>query len=168
MALISITTDDPDALDRAPVFPVLPSGKHLFVVANRLEVTQSEKGNDVIRLEARCQDEDDNKGMVVFHNFVFIKDPVTDGQKKSLEINNGQFAQFTAGCGVATMAHIKAGGKYDLDDFEGKFFNANSAVKLEDTNELDEAGNKIKQRRASVKQFLFCVEEEETEEGSAS
>ena len=163
MPLINITSESGNAEDlfKQPEYPVLPAGKHLFVVAKKIEITQSEKGNDVIKAEFRCQDEDENKGMVVFENFVFINDLQTDGQRKSLEINQARFSQFTVACGVATVAQIKAGEDFDLDDFETKVFSAVSMVKLEDTQELDPAtGKAIKKPKASIKQFLFESESE--------
>lgn len=158
MPLINITAESGNAEDLfKPVeYPVLPAGKHLFVVAKKIEITQSDAGNDVIKAEFRCQDEDKNKGMVVFENFVFINDVQTDGQRKSLEINQARFSQFTVACGVATIEAIKAGEDFDLDDFETKVFQADSVVKLEESQEIDSNTNKpIKKPKASIKQFLF-------------
>ena len=158
MNLINITSDsgDSDALFKDPEFPVLPAGKHTFVVANKLAVIDSSTGtSDLIKAEFRCQDEDANKGMGVFHNFVFIKDPQTDGQKKSREINQAEYAQFVVSCGVATEAQVKAGENFDLDDFETKVFEAVSVVKLENTQEIGEDGKPKKAQKASIKKFLF-------------
>jgi hypothetical protein len=109
----------------------------------------------MINCEFRCQDEDANKGIAVFENFVFIKDPQTDGQKTSLQINQSNFAQFTVACGVATQAQVAAGEDFDLDDFERKVFEAISVVKMEDSQELDDNGKPIKTRRAKIKKYLF-------------
>ena len=158
--LINITVDDSDALFKAPEYKFLPAGVHLFLVGNgplAVEVVES-SGNDIIKLQARCQDDDENKGTVVFHNFVFIKDPQTDGQRKSVEINNAQLAQFTAACGIATVDEIKAGTKFDLDDFTAEtFFRAETVVKNENVfpEELDEDGKPKKAPKASIKRFLF-------------
>ena len=168
MPLINITSESGNAEDlfKQPEYPVLPAGKHLFVVAKPIKMEKSssaaqmevpeEDRNNIVKAEFRCQDEDANKGMVVFENFVFINNPQTDGQKKSLEINNARFAQFTVSCGVATVEQIKAEEQFDLDDFETKIFSAVSIVKLEDSQEIDPSTDKpIKKQKASIKQFLF-------------
>lgn len=157
--LINITVDDPEELFKPPEYKVLPAGVHLFCVGNGplvLETVES-SGNKIIKLQARCQDEDENKGTVVFHNFVFITKPVTAGQHKSIEINNAQLAQFTAACGVATIEEIKAGADFDLDDFtDESFFQAETVTKMEETNEVEADGvTKKKALKASIKKFLF-------------
>lgn len=158
--LIDIIVDDPDELFKAPEYKVLPAGVHLFCIGKTplvIEVVEG-SGNDIIKLQACCQDDDENKGIMVFHNFVFIKDPQNDGQRKSVEINNAQLAQFTAACGVATIEDIKAGVKFDLDDFTDEvFFKAETVIRKEDVfpAELDENGNKKKANKASIKRFLF-------------
>jgi hypothetical protein len=166
MGLINVSIgDDPDALFARPEYKIPSKGKHLFVVANKLEVTDSSTGaSDVIKCEFRCQDEDENKGAAVWHNFVFIKNPQTDGDRKSIEINNAQLAQFCVACGVKTVEEIKAGENFDLDDFEGEHFEADVRITNEPVypQELDDDGNPIKARKASIKQFLF--EPEKTEE----
>ena len=155
--LINITVDEPEDLFKAPEYKVLPAGVHLFCVGNSLAVEVVESsGNDIIKLQARCQDEDENKGTVVFHNFVFIKNPTTDGQRKSIQINNAQLAQFAVACGVSTVDQVKAGEDFDLDDFgEESFFKAETVVKSEETRELNDDGTKKKAPKASIKKFLF-------------
>ena len=160
MGLIKIESETPEDLFKPMEFPVLPQGKHLFIVANKLEITVvEESGNDLIKLEARCQDEDDNKGTVVFDNFIIVKDPQTDKHRKGQKMHQAKFAQFVAACGVATPEEIAAGVEFDLDDFEGKVFQAVSRVSMEPVYpaELDENGNPVKARRASIKQYLHDV-----------
>ena len=158
--LINITVDEPDELFKAPEYKVLPAGVHLFCVGNgplSLDVVE-DSGNDIIKLQARCQDDDESKGTVVFHNFVFIKNPENDGQRRSIDINNAQLAQFTAACEVATIEEIKAGAKFDLEDFtEETFFKAETVIKNEDVfpADLDENGKNKKAPKASIKRFLF-------------
>ncbi len=161
--LINIVVDDPDELFKAPEYKVLPAGVHLFCVGNHLAVETVEKsGNDIIKLQARCQDEGAEKGIVVFHNFVFIKDPQTDGQKKSIEINNAQLAQFVAACGILTIEEIKAGANFDLDTFdEETFFQAETVVKNEPTQEMNDDGSPKKALKASIKKFLFEPKKED-------
>lgn len=167
--LISVTVPDdgdPDDLFKTPEYPVLPAGEHLFAIGNGplcVEVVES-SGNDIIKLQAVCQDDDGNKGVMVFHNFVFIKNPTTEGQKKSIEINNAQLAQFVAACDVLTVAQIKAGEKFDLENFdENTFFRAKTTVKKEDTLEIGDDGRPVKAPKASFKQFLYDTETAATE-----
>jgi len=160
MGLIKITSDAPDDLFKPHEFPVLPAGKHLLIVANKLfvgDVKDPASTNKIIALEARCQDEDANKGMVVFDNFLIVTDISTDKQKKTKEIHDAKLAQFVVSCGVLTQAQLKAGEEFDLDDFEGKVFNAVTKVAMEDVYppELDREGKPKKAQRAAIKQYLF-------------
>lgn len=168
MALISIQSECPEDLFKPPEYPVLPAGQHVFVVANELEVTAvSDPGstNQIIKLEARCQDDDENKGIVVFDNFVLINNPTTSKQELGKKINDARLAQFAAACAVATQEEIAQGAEFDLSDFKEKFFAAVSAVQLVDVYpvELDSSTGKPKKRaQAVIKQYLF--EQQENEE----
>jgi len=166
MSLIKITPENPEDLSKPPEFPVLPAGKHLFVVANSLEITQSrgEDPKNMIMLEARCQDDDVNKGMVVFDCFLLIDQATDEKSATSKKIHDVKLAQFVCACGVSTMEDLKAGKEFDFSDCNGKFFNAESKVSLEAIYppEIDENGKAKKAPRASIKRYLFVVDEEKT------
>lgn len=168
MSLIKITPDDPEDLSKPPEFPVLPAGNHLFLVANALEITQSQ-GDDpknMIMLEARCQDDSEDKGMVVFDCFLLIDQATDEKSATSKKIHDAKFAQFVCACGVSTMEDLKAGKEFDFSDCNGKFFNAETKVSLVDVypQELDENGKAKKAPRASIKKYLFEGKEEETQQ----
>jgi len=163
MSLISIKSDAAEELFDPFEYPVLPPGKHLFVVANDLETKPASdpaSTNLVIGVEARCQDEDGNKGMVVFDNIVIVTDDSTSKAKKTKEIHDKKPAQFVAACGVLTPEEIKNGVEFDLGDFKDKAFQNKSKTAMEDVfpPEIDAAGNKKKALKASIKQYLFDPE----------
>lgn len=160
MGLISITSSNPEDLFKPFEFPVLPPGKHLFVVANELEIkpaSDPESTNQVVGLEARCQDEDGNKGMVVFDNFVFFTDPQTEKEQKGQAIHQARLAQFIVACGVKTPEEIKAGAEFDLAECKDKVFYAISKTSMEKVfpPELDALGQPKKALKASIKQYLY-------------
>lgn len=156
MGLIKLTAENPDELFKSD-YPVLAAGKHLFVVANRLEVTQSASGKDMVKLEARCQDEDEGKGLPIFENFLIISTPVDEKEAQAKKIHDARFAQFTAACGVASVEDIKAGKDIDLDEFYEKPFEAVTKVAMENVypEELGDDGKPKKEPRARLKKFLF-------------
>jgi len=159
MTLVKITTENPEDLFKSPEFPVLPAGRHLFVVANELEVSQSsgDDPKDMIKLEARCQDEDENKGVPVFDNFLVIASPRNDKEETAKKIHDAKLAQFVVACGVKTREELSQGMEFDLAELNGKFFQAISKVSLVNVypEELDEHGKPKKVARASIKQYLF-------------
>jgi len=160
MSLIKIVSDTAEELFDPFEYPVLPPGKHLFIVANALETKPASdpaSTNLVIGIEARCQDEDGNKGMVVFDNIVIVTDDSTSKAKKTKEIHDKKLAQFVAACGVLTPDEIKSGTEFDLADFKDKPFQAESKTAMEKVYppELDAAGNEKKALKASIKQYLF-------------
>lgn len=157
MPLIKITTDDPEDLFKAPEFPILPAGKHLFLVANQMEITESKSGISMLRLEARCQDEEEGKGMVVFDNFMLYASATTDNEITAKKINDAALAQFVAACEILTPEEIKAGMEFDIEKLNGSYFNAESVVRLEPIypSELDDAGKPKKAPRASIKRYLM-------------
>lgn len=160
MGLIKIQTDDPESLSKGPEFPLITPGKHLFVVANRpaVEATNDpEKTNQVIKVELRCQDEDENKGRAIFDNFLIVTDTSTEKQQTTKRIHDAKLAQFVASTGLKTMDQIKAGEEFDVAETEGKSLNAVTGNPLEEVypKELDEHGKAIKKPRSRVKQYLF-------------
>ena len=158
MGLIKISGTSSEDLFKTS-FPVLPAGKHVFVVANDLEVTQTSGGSpkDMVKLEARCQDEDGNKGMVVFDNFLIITTPVDEKEAKAKQIHDARFAQFTVACGVKTKEQIENGEDIDLSEFKDKVFQAQSKVVQENVypEELDDNGKPKKEPRARIARYLF-------------
>jgi len=77
MGLIGITTDDPESLSEKRSFPLITPGKHLFVVANSPEigpVAAADSTNQIVKIDAVCQDEGEDKGRHVFDNFIFVTD----------------------------------------------------------------------------------------------
>lgn len=125
MTSLSVDTSNEDLFK--PYEPkLLPNGKHTFEVANNLAVTKAKppSENSIIKIEARCVDNDDNKGAVVFENIVIIADASTEKGMKSKKINEGRLAQFTVACGVLTEEQIKAGESIPLDQFAEKQFEA--------------------------------------------
>jgi hypothetical protein len=159
MGLIKITTEKPDELFKAPEFPVLSAGIHSFVVANDLKVTQT-KGDvpkDIIKLEARCQDEGAEKGMAVFDNFMLITTTTDEKSEQAKKIHDAKLAQFIVACGVMSAVDVASGKEFDLADLKGKIFQAETKVGLVDVypEELDDAGKPKKVARASIKKYLF-------------
>lgn len=167
MGLISITADDPESLSEKRSFPLITPGKHLFVVANKpvIEPVSSEDStNQIIKIDAVCQDEDENKGRHVFENIIIVTDLSTEKQKTTKAINDPRLAQFIAATGLKTMDEIKARAEFDVSETEGKFFQAVTANPIEEIfpPELDAQGNKKKEPRSRIKQYLF---EEAAKEG---
>lgn len=159
MALLNITPLNPDDLDAPSEFPVLSSGKHLFVVAKPLEIreTSGNSPKNMFTLEARCQDDDENKGIPVFENFLIISHPISDKETISKKINDAKLAQFVASTGMKTMEQLKAGEQFDLNDLFEKNFQAETKIVMEDAypEELDENGKNKKVRRSRIKAFLY-------------
>ena len=91
IGLIKITTDNPEELFERPKMPLITPGKHLFVVA-KLTMSIAASGNKVLKLEARCQDEDQNKGLPCFDNFVLIENPQTEDDKTTKRIHDSRLA----------------------------------------------------------------------------
>ncbi len=127
MSLVEIDTGSGDDLFAPPTFQQLTPGKHLFEVANDLvveEVKKAESDNNVINLEAVCQDEDENKGRKVWDRVLIISDNTTEKGQIAQKINQAKLCQFTVACGVLTQDQIKSGSKIPLDEFKGKRFEA--------------------------------------------
>lgn len=162
MTLVKITTENPEDLFKAPEFPVLPAGNHLFLVSNQMEIVQTsgDVPKDMLKIEARCEDDTQDKGTVVFDNILLINSATTDKEITSKKIHDAKLAQFVAACGVLTPDQIKAGVEFDIDDLNGKHFNAESVVRSEPVypQELDEAGKPKKGPRASIKRYLVTEE----------
>lgn len=157
MPLIKITADDPEELFKAPEYPVLPAGKHLFLVANQMEIIDSSGGIPMIKLEARCQDEGEGKGMVIFENFMLYASAATDKEITAKKINDAALAQFVCACELLTVDQMKAGVEFDIDELNGRYFNAESVVRLAPVYpaEIDDAGKPIKAPKANIKKYLI-------------
>lgn len=163
MSLIKITTDleNPEDLFKAPEFPTITPGKHAFMVANQLEVTQSSGDNpkDMIRLEARCIDEDENKNRMIFDNFLLIPSAVTDKEQTSKRIHDAKLAQFIAAVGIATPEQIASGAEFNIADAFGKAFEAETKNAMEPVypEEIGEDGKPKKTLKSSIKRYLVPV-----------
>lgn len=160
MGLISISTDDPASLSEKASFPLITPGKHLFVVANKpaIEPVKDEAStNQILTIDAVCQDEDENKGRHVFDRILVVTDASTEKQQTSKRINDARLAQMVASTGLRTMDQIKAGEGFDVAELEGKHFQAITGNPLEEIYppELDDQGNKKKEPRSRIKQYLF-------------
>ena len=149
MTLINITPTESEDLFAPPEFPVLSPGRHTFVVANDLKVeTKEETGNGVIKVEARCQDEDENKGIPVFDNIVIINNPMKDKDFTAKSIHDKKLAQFTVACGVLTKEQVEAGEGINLAEFKDKMFLAVSGVETQKYQ-----GRDVK--RSCISRYLF-------------
>ena len=176
MSLIEITPDDPKELLAPTEFPVIPPGTHVFVVANNLAITDTSPTDgstpkQMISIEARCQDEDENKGMVVFDNILIISKSMIDNEPdpakaeklaKAKAIHDKKLTQFALACGVVTKEEVETSGLKieSLDDFNQRTFKAVTAVRMENVYppEFDANGNALKRKRASIKRYLFEAE----------
>lgn len=71
MTVVNVDTANPDNFQpRKPI----PAGKYVFEIANDLVVTKAKSSeNNIIKIELRCQAEDEYKGRVVFDNIVLTK-----------------------------------------------------------------------------------------------
>jgi len=155
---VSIDNSNPDLFK--PYEPkLLQNGKHLFEVGTALAITpcKAPSENSMITLEARCQDEGECKGTIVYERFVFIANIQTSGQQTSKEITEGRLAQFAVACGVMTEAQIKAGEAIPLDEFLGRRFEAITKV----VSGKDQSGNARQQN--SIARFLFEPEKAKEE-----
>ena len=165
MSLITIDVSSPEDLFKAPEFKLLPKGKHLFEVANELVVEKAKSSdNQVIQVEAVCQDEDENKGTHVWDCFVIITNPTSDKQRKAKSINQARLCQFAVACGVRTKEQIENGEGIPLDEFKGVQFEAiTKIISQKDPNDLDSEGNPIEKQRAKISRYLFEDDSESSE-----
>jgi len=157
MVLVNVDTSNKDLLK--PYEPkLLPNGKHLFEVANDLVVSQAKppSPNQIIKVELRCQDEDDNKGAVVFDNIVLIADDSTTSGKKAKEINEGRIAQFALACGVLTEEQIKAGEGLPLEQFVGR--RGEAITKVESSKD---ANTQQIRQNSKISRYLFEIAKKE-------
>ena len=150
MESIKVDTTNPD-LYKPPEFPVLSPGIHLFAVAKLSdpEPGKSNPDNKVISCEFRCQDEDANKGMVVFERFVLM-DPNNQSEKaaKGRKINQQNMTTFCLACGVTTKDEIAETGELPLMKCRDGFFKA-------ETNVVNNTYNGQTRKQAQIKKYLF-------------
>lgn len=151
MGLVQIDTGNPDLFE-PPVFKQLTPGKHLFEVVNDLVVEATAKAdskNNIVKMEAVCQDEDENKGRKVWDNFLIVEDVTTEKGQMSRKINQAKLCQFTVACGVRTQENIKTNGDIPLDEFKGKRFEAIT----KQTSYINAAGEK--KDKSEIVRYLF-------------
>jgi len=131
MEAIKVDTSNPKLFE-TPEFPVLPAGVHLFAVAAMGKPVPCQEGpNLVIKAEFRCQDEEpaENKGMVVFENFVIITEVPNEKAAKARKINQQQMTTFCLACGVTTKEQVQETGELPIAQTEGAFFKALTGVR---------------------------------------
>ncbi len=153
---IKVDVSNPD-LCKSPEFPVLPGGVHLFAVAVISKPEPASEGpNLVIKAEFRCQDDDppENKGMVVFENFVIITETPNEKAVKARKLNQQRMTTFCLACGVTTQEQILATGELPIAQTEGAFFKAQ-------TNVIPDKYRGGDARKAVIRKYLF--EEEKVE-----
>jgi len=147
---IKVDTSNPD-LYKPPEFPVLPPGIHLFAVAKLEDPVpgKNNPANQVISCEFRCQDEDANKGMVVFKRFVLM-DPNNTSEKaaKGRKINQQAMTTFCLACGVTTKDEIASTGEVPLMKCRDAFFKAETRV-------VNNTYNGQTRKQAEIKKYLF-------------
>ncbi len=91
---------------------ILPKGRYPFEIANDLKVEQAQtSGNNIVKIELRCQAEDGAKGVPVFDNCVLTP----KGEWK--------LCQLALSAGVQTAEEIKTTG-VDLELLKGKIVEA--------------------------------------------
>ncbi len=147
---IKVDTSNPD-LFKPPEFPVLPPGIHLFAVAKMSdwEPSKSDPLNLVMSCEFRCQDEDENKGMVVFERFVLIDANKTDDKSaKARKINQQSMTTFCLACGVTTKDEIQQTGELPLHKCKDGFFKAETSVS-------NNTYKGVSRKQANIKKYLF-------------
>lgn len=98
MVLVDIDTNDENLLDK-PSFELLEPGTYDFEVANKLAITKSKAGNNMIKVELACTSTG-YEGIKVFDQVVLT------------EKAKWKFAQFCKACGIESED-----GKVDLDAF---------------------------------------------------
>ncbi len=126
---LKVDTSNPELFVEYKV-KILTPGLHTFEVANELKVEKCKEPsvNQMINVEAVCQDEGEFKGSKVFDRILILTNPQTDGQHKSKAINEARLAQFTIACGVLTQDEIAAGEDIELENFRGCTFQATTEV----------------------------------------
>lgn len=101
MSIVDIDTNDEKLLEKN--FKLLEPGVYDFEISNKLEITKSKAGNNMIKVELMCTTEgEDTLGVKVFDNIVLTAEA------------KWKLAQFCKACGVESED-----GKVDLDLFEG-------------------------------------------------
>lgn len=154
MEAIKVDVSNPN-LCKPPEFPVLFPGIHLFAAAKIGEPEPAKEGpNLVISCEFRCQDEDKNKGLVVFERFILI-DPSNQTEKaaKGRKINQQSMTTFCLACGVTTKEEVAATGELPLMKCRDAFFKAETGVQ----NNTYQGQTR---KQSFIKKYLF---EENTE-----
>ena len=154
MGIVTVDTSNPEDLLKPPEFVPLSEGKHLLEVANDLKTESAKEGpNLVVKVELRCQDEGEDKGRVVFDNFVIMQVVETDKQRKAKEIHEKRLTQFAIACGVKTESDFRNGnGDIPLDDFKGKVCQAMTGI------ETSKWQGRTRQN-AYIKRYLFEPEQ---------
>lgn len=156
MGLVEVDVGNPD-LFKAYEARILPKGPHLFEVANDLIVEPAKSSdNNIINVELRCQDEDENKSTPVWDIFTLVTNAQGEKAIKSKAINEARLAQFAVACGVRTQAQIEAGEGIPLHEFKGCRCNAITKVEIKpDPTTLDEEGQPVQRKRARIVRYVF-------------
>jgi len=152
METLKVDTSNPD-LFKPPEFTPLTPGIHLFVVTSMTDPEPSKtegSSNLVIKMEARCQDEDSqDKGRAIFENFVLVENPTNPKEVTTQKINEQKMVQFCLACGLTTKSQIEETGVIpNLQNSVGNYFKASTGVRV----------NKYmgeERRQAYIKKYLF-------------
>lgn len=130
MPTIKVDTSNPNLYD-APEFPTITPGIHLFAVADISDPEPAQNSDNlVISCQFRCQDEDENKGLVVFERFVLISPEKQDTKSvKARQINQQTMTTFCLACGVTTKDEVEQTGELPLMNCKDQFFKAETGVK---------------------------------------
>jgi hypothetical protein len=146
---IKVDVTNPD-LFKPPEFRVLKPGLHTFVVAKIGKFEPAQKGSNLVcKAEFRCQDDGDEKGLVVFENFVLIQDTSGEKAKTARRLNQQRMVQLCLACGVTTKDQVAATSEIPLLSCENQFFKAESNVQTK--KYMGE-----EQTRAKIRKYVFA------------
>ena len=122
MTVVKVDSSNPENY-KPFEFKLLPKGAFNFEVANDLVVQQAKtSSNKIIKVELRCTDEGENRGIAVFHNIVLTP-------KKEKEL-----VHLALSCGTQKAEDIQQNG-VDLSLMKGRICRAEVDVQPATTGE---------------------------------
>jgi len=102
MTVVKVDTTDESKFDQKS-FTTLPKGSYVFELANDLKVELATTGKNIVKVEARCMDDGEYKGIPVWDNIALT--PKADWKLVHLAL----------ACGTQTEYDIKEAGGVDLE-----------------------------------------------------